>query len=380
MGISARPMKVAFIMATLGTGGVGRMRIHLTRYLAEHGLDTTLLLGSLDSPYMEAVHPEVRVSTMRGSHFPLSIPALMRYLWRERPDALVTDRVRVNRSALWARRISGLSTRVFTSVHIPISLKLKGLKAPKRSSVERAIQASFPWNDGIIVNSKGVARDLLGRFDLAPQKLHVIYNPVITEDMFAKAREVPAHPWLQEGRDPVILGVGRLEKPKDFQTLLRAFARLQGKRPAKLMILGDGKEMEELKGLAEKLGIGSAVSFAGFAMNPYGCMARARVVALSSRWEGFGNVLVEALALGTPVVATDCDYGPREILAGGRYGRLVPVGDVEAMAKAIDETLDQPKDTDLFRTAAEDFTLDRCGARYMEVLGFRPHHQRSSHD
>lgn len=376
MGISSRSMKVAFVMATLGTGGVGRMRIHLTRYLVENGLEATLLLGSLRSPYLESVHPGVRVATMRGSHFPLSIPTLLRYLWKERPDALITDRVRVNRSALWARRISGLPTRVFTSLHIPISLKLKGLKASKRASVERAIQGSFPLNDGIIVNSKGVAQDLLGRFDLAPGKVHVIYNPVITKDMFAKAREAPAHPWLQEGHAPVILGVGRLEKPKDFQTLLCAFAHFQGKRAVKLMILGEGKEMDELKALAENLGIGSAVSFAGFAMNPYGCMARAQVVVLSSRWEGFGNVLVEALALGTPVVATDCDYGPREILAGGRYGRLVPVGDVEAMAKAIGETLDQPKDTEVFKTAAKDFTLEGCGARYMEVLGFRPHQQR----
>ncbi len=376
MGISSRSMKVAFVMATLGTGGVGRMRIHLTRYLAEHGLETTLLLGSLKSPYMEAVHPKVRVANMRGSHFPFSIPTLLYYLFKEHPDVLITDRVRVNRSALWARRISGLPTQVFTSLHIPISIKLKGLRARKRASVERAIQGSFPFNDGIIVNSKGVAQDLLGRFDLVPQKVHVIYNPVITKDMFAKARETPAHPWFQEGHGPVILGVGRLEKPKDFQTLLRAVAHLQDQRPAKLMILGDGKEKGELKALASDLGIADRVALAGFAANPYACMARADVLVLSSHWEGFGNVLAEALALGTPVVATDCDYGPREILAGGRYGRLVPVGDVEAMAKAIMKTLDQPKDTDVFKPAAEDFTIERCGARYMEVFGFRPQLQR----
>jgi glycosyltransferase involved in cell wall biosynthesis len=372
MGISSRSMKVAFVMATLGTGGVGRMRIHLTRYLAEHGLETTLLLGSLKSPYMEAVHPQVCVANMRGSHFPFSIPALLRYLFKERPDALITDRVRVNRSALWARRISRLPTRVFTSLHIPISIKLEGLRARKRASVERAIQGSFPLNDGIIVNSKGVAQDLLGHFDLAPEKVHVIYNPVITTDMFARAREAPAHSWLREGHGPVILGVGRLEKPKDFQTLLRAFAHLQDQRPAKLIILGDGKEKEELKTLASDLGIADRVVLAGFAANPYASMARADVLVLSSHWEGFGNVLAEALALGTPVVATDCDFGPREILAGGRYGRLVPVGDVEAMAKAIMNTLDQPKDTDAFKSVAADFTIERCGARYMEVLGFQP--------
>lgn len=369
-------MKVAFVMATLGTGGVGRMRIHLTRYLSEHGLDTTLLLGSLRSPYVAAVHPQVRVATMRGSHFPSSIPTLLRYLWKERPEALVTDRVRVNRSALWARRISGLPTRVFTSLHIPISIKLEALRARKRSSVERAIQGSFPLNDGIIVNSRGVAGDLLGRFRLSPEKVHVIYNPVITKDMFARARETAPHPWLQEGHGPVILGVGRLEKPKDFQTVLRAVAHLQGQRHARLIILGDGKEKEPLRALASDLGIADRVAMAGFDANPYAYMVRSNVLVLSSRWEGFGNVLVEALALGTPVVATDCDYGPREILAGGRYGRLVPVGDVDAMAGAIEETLAHPPDTGAFKPVAEEFTIERCGARYMEALGFPAQQKR----
>jgi glycosyltransferase involved in cell wall biosynthesis len=170
---------------------------------------------------------------------------------------------------------------------------------------------------------------------------------------------------------PVILAVGRLTKAKDYPTLFRAFSLVRQVRPAKLLVLGEGEERSNLERLAIELGIQNDVSMSGFVDNPFAFMAKASVFVLSSAWEGFGNVLVEALACGCPVVATDCPSGPREILDNGRYGRLVPVGDHEALAKAILETLDNPdfpadRQTRLQR--AMEFSVDVAIDRYMKVL------------
>jgi glycosyltransferase involved in cell wall biosynthesis len=189
--------------------------------------------------------------------------------------------------------------------------------------------------------------------------------------LFEQAKQPVSHPWFEQNRLPVILAVGRLTKAKDYPTLFRAFSLVRQVRPAKLLILGEGEERSNLERLAIELGIQNDVSMPGFVDNPFAFMAKASVFVLSSAWEGFGNVLVEALACGCPVVATDCRSGPREILDNGRYGRLVPVGDHEALAKAILETLDNPdfpadRQTRLQR--AMEFSIDAAVDKYLKVL------------
>ena len=149
------------------------------------------------------------------------------------------------------------------------------------------------------------------------------------------------HPWFAPGAPPVILGAGRLTEQKDFPTLIRAFALVRKKHPARLMILGEGEERSKLETLVQELGLEKEVSLPGFVDNPYKYMKRAAVFVLSSRWEGFPNVLVEAMALGTPVVSTDCPNGPAEILENGKWGELVPVGETQSLASAVLRTLDR---------------------------------------
>ncbi|MGB2886052.1 MAG: glycosyltransferase, partial [Dehalococcoidia bacterium] len=177
---------------------------------------------------------------------------------------------------------------------------------------------------------------------LPRKKIEVIYNPVITPELLEKAREPVDHPWFQPGEPPVVLGVGRLTEQKDFPTLLRAFALVRKERAARLVILGEGEDRPELKALVDELGIAEDVDMPGFVDNPYGYMAGAAVFALSSRWEGLPTVLIEAMALGKPVVATDCPSGAREILNDGRYGTLVPVGDAKRLATGISGMLEHP--------------------------------------
>jgi glycosyltransferase involved in cell wall biosynthesis len=216
-----------------------------------------------------------------------------------------------------------------------------------------------------------VAQDLSTATGIPRERISTIYNPVVPPELLTRAKAPLEHPWFEPDSPPVLLGVGRLSAQKDFPTLLRAFARVRRLRPARLIILGEGKRpgyRPELLALARELGVGEDVQLPGFAENPYAYMARASVFVMSSAWEGLPSVLVEALACGCPVVSTDCPSGPREILQGGRYGRLVPVGDAEALAKAILATLDAPPDGEMLRTRGAEFSVGASTQRYLDVL------------
>jgi glycosyltransferase involved in cell wall biosynthesis len=201
------------------------------------------------------------------------------------------------------------------------------------------IRRFYPWANSIVAVSKGVADDLAQTAGLPRERIQVIYNPVVTPELREKAQTPLDHPWFKPGQPPVLLAVGRMSPQKDFPTLIRAFARVRQTRPAKLLILGEGKERPGLETLVRQLGLGQDVSLPGFVTNPYPYMARTSLFVLSSRWEGLPGVLIEALYCGAPIIATDCPSGPTEILADGRYGQLVPVGDVTALARAIETTL-----------------------------------------
>jgi len=216
--------------------------------------------------------------------------------------------------------------------------------------------------------SEAARRDLLQVTGLSEEKIGVIYNPVVTENLERKAKESLTHEWFTSDGPPVILGAGRLEPPKDFMTLIRAFSKLLDEMTARLVILGEGSKREELEDLIRSLGIEHCVQLLGFVQNPFKYMARADVFVLSSAWEGLGNVLIEAMATGCPVVSTDCQSGPREILAGGRFGELVPVRDDERLAAAISKTLNQPRRSEELRERAQMFTVSNSADQYLDVL------------
>jgi glycosyltransferase involved in cell wall biosynthesis len=203
----------------------------------------------------------------------------------------------------------------------------------------RLIQRFYPLADCVVGVSAGVAEDLVRDVGVDPSKVRVIYNPIVTPDLEESASAPVPHPWFEDG-SPVFVAAGRLRPQKDFPTLLRAFARLQGSHGARLVILGEGPERQSLEALTSELGIDGDVELPGATPNPYAYMARATAFVLSSRWEGLPTVLVEALRCGATVIATDCPSGSREILADGRYGTLVPVGDVAALAEAMEAALE----------------------------------------
>jgi glycosyltransferase involved in cell wall biosynthesis len=215
--------------------------------------------------------------------------------------------------------------------------------------------------------SGGAADDLARTSGLSRDRVQVVYNPVITPAMLALAREAPDHPWYAHGQPPVILGVGRLTRQKDFATLVRAFALARQQRPARLIILGEGEDRAALEALIRELGVADDVALPGFRDNAMAYMAGSALFVLSSAWEGLPTVLIEALAAGARVVSTDCPSGPREILQGGRLGALVPVGDAAALAAAMGEALARPAAPPPADALAP-FTRDAAVDRYLHLI------------
>jgi glycosyltransferase involved in cell wall biosynthesis len=359
---------LAVLAATSGHSGVDRNLKNLIPAIAAQGVRVDLLHIRKHGPYFERLPDGVRFIDLGTSHASTSLFAVIRYLRRERPDVLLADKDKVNRLALWARRLARVRTRVAVRLGINVSQNLA-----TRGGIDRWVQLTsirffYPWADAVIVPSQGVATDLAAVGRLPRDRIHVLPNPVVTAELLTRAREPVTHAWLGEGKPPLILGVGELSSRKDFATLVRAFAKVRRQRPCRLMVLGRGRQHEALLKLAAELNVADDVVLPGFVTNPYAYMHRAAAFVLSSRIEGFGNVLVEALAAGAPVVATDCPSGPAEILGGGRYGLLVPVGDVAAMAAAIAETLDRPVATEVRREAIQPFMVENSMRRYLEAL------------
>ena len=216
--------------------------------------------------------------------------------------------------------------------------------------------------------SRGVAADLTDAVGVPADRMYTIYNPVVSASLVRAADRPAGHPWLDRPGPQVVLATGRLIEQKDFPTLPAAFAKVLACRPARLIVLGKGPLLPALTAQAEELGVARHVDFPGFAENPYAFMAKAGVFVLSSRWEGLGNVLIQAMACGCPVVSTDCPHGPAEILEDGRWGELVPVGDSRALSEAMFRALDRLPPHEALRERASAFGVDQAVARYEELL------------
>jgi glycosyltransferase involved in cell wall biosynthesis len=244
--------------------------------------------------------------------------------------------------AVWARQITGLPARIILNEQNTLTSVSDGEHDLRWRVYPELAKWFYPRADCVTAVSQGVADDLRQAARLSSDQVQVIYNPIVTLDMRRKASAPLEHPWFQSGEPPLILGVGRLTAQKAFDVLIEAFAQVRKTRHARLVILGEGEQRPMLEALVKRLGLQGDVQLPGFVSNPYAFMANAAVFVLSSRWEGLPTVLVEAMSLGTPVVATDCPSGPREILKDGKYGQLVPMNDPAALALATQNALSNP--------------------------------------
>lgn len=305
-----------------------------------------------------------------------ALPRTVGYLRRMRPEAVISARGYINLMMLAAHRLSGLGAgcRLIWTFHTHRTLQLSRSRGIDRLS-EALTLRGLGLADARVAVSQGVAEDLARAAGPQAPPITVIENPAWTAARVEAALAPCPHPWLAtrppggRGGPPVLLAAGRLSVQKDMPTLLRAFAIARAARPdLRLLILGEGPERGRLTALIRDLGLEGAVEMPGHAANPLAYMARADLFVLSSLWEGFALVLVEALGAGAPVVSTDCPAGPAEVLEGGRLGRLVPPGDPAALAAALLETLAAPPDPVPGRAAAERFSAARAADRYLALI------------
>ena len=360
--------KIAIFVSFSGSGGVERMVVNLSEGLVDRGFLVDLVLVKALSSHLDALSSKVNVVKLGSSHTMGSLPALVRYLRRQRPAALLAAKDRANQVAILARRLAGVETRIVVRMGTTASSALEGKSLFKHWLWYIPMRLLYPLADEIVAVSNGVATDLAKITGLPPMRIRVIANPVITQRLGMLAKEPLAHPWFIESKKPVILGAGRLTRQKDFPTLIKAFALMRTSYPCRLIILGGGKDRGVLEALATRLGVGDDFHMPGFVNNPYAFMSRASLFVLSSAWEGSPNVLTEALALGVPVVATDCPSGPGEILGGGLYGRLVPVGNEHALADAMLSTLVNPPDKTSLMNVVREYSVETSTRRYLETL------------
>lgn len=360
-------LHISLFIPNLNGGGAERVTAHLASALADRGYPVDLVLVEAKGPFLADLSKNVRVVNLRSRRVITSILPLARYLRTEKPDVLVSALSHANIAAFLAKRLSKASTHIIPTIHSSLSMHEAHHTGIRALVIRFAIRRCYPWADAIVAVSRGVADDLVRTTGVSRSLVRVVYNPVISPRMKELASEPVNHPWFAPGQPKMILGVGSLRAPKDFPTLIRAFAHLRRDCDVRLLILGDGPDRSELEQLVKEMDLTQHVSLPGFAKNPFAYMTKSSLFVLSSAWEGLSMVLVEALALGVPVVSTDCNNGPREILHDGKYGRLVPVRDVAALANAMRDTLSEPS-REVPEEALQPYTLQAAADGYIRVI------------
>jgi glycosyltransferase involved in cell wall biosynthesis len=360
-----RPLICLFIMNLYG-GGAERVVVELANELVQQKYDVDLVVVNRTGPLASHLRPEVNLCSLEQKRTISSIGKFRSYLKRRRPDIVFSHLTHINIASILARLFLKNRPELVVIEHSHFSSELKAAKGLVRVAY-MLVPFLYRFADRVAAVSDDM-RNSIARFALLPrERVSVLHNPVVSPKIYQRASEQPEHPWLPPSEVPVILAAGRLVRQKNFPLLIRAFATLQKKRRARLIILGDGELRPELMSLAQELGLADVLDLPGFHENPYAFMRSASVFALSSDWEGLPGVLIEALACGCPIVATDCETGPREILCDGKFGRLVSPGDDRALANALEAALDEPGAASERVVRAEHFGVTAAVERYLEL-------------
>ena len=358
---------IAFFLPNLHGGGAEKVSINLLRGMVDQeDLTLDLVLGIAEGSFVGQVPEKVNIIDLKSPKVTGAFIPLIKYLRKNKPDALLSHLSHANVIAILAKKIAGVKTNLAVVEHITFSSAEEDSLVAKIISV--FMKQLYPSANSIIGVSQGVSTDLEIKLGLPQGRVQTIYNPVINADLLKKATAEANHPWLQSQDIPVFLAVGRLSLQKDFANLIQAFAQVRAKKAARLIILGEGELRTELEQLVEQLGVSEDVDLPGFVDNPYSFMRQAHCFVLSSLFEGLPTVLIEAMACGCSVVSTDCPSGPQEILVGGEYGALVPIQDSQSLSQAMLNAIDSPIDKNHLKQRASLFAPKEIVPQYLEVL------------
>lgn len=361
-----QPGAIAVLLHDLRGGGAERVMLNLAKGMAAAGRRVTLVLVSANGAYLDQIPDNIKVVDLAQSSVFSAIPAIAKYVRSSKPSSILSALPHVNVAAILAKKIFRLNVRIVLTEHNQITLKATQASGLRRKLTFFLVKRLYCGADAVIAVSKGVAKDIENYAKLRRDSVRCIYNPSFSPAILQAAKERPQHPWFSDGGPEILLAAGRLHKQKAYDVLLRAIALARHHREIRLLVIGEGEERASLEALRDELGLQNIVDFAGFSNNPYAVMANARLLVMSSNWEGLPTVLIEAMACDLPIVSTDCPSGPDEILAGGTYGYLTPVGDAVALSNAILAALEKPKRGGPERAKA--FSVEEAVKRYLEVL------------
>ncbi len=364
--MSVKPPRVSLLWGSLLGGGIEHVMITLAEEFLNRGIETDIILLKRKGELLGTLPTDARIFNLRADGLFESVPALSGYLRDRRPSVLLSAAPYLNRVALFARVRARVSTPIVISEHNVSPIAGSNSCLPDWALMQLTRQ-TYSLADRMIAASEAIAEGASRSLEIRRKEFDIIYNPVVGPKTFELAEQFVDHSWFADERPPVVLGTGRLVEEKGFSTLLRAFAQVRKTRRARLVILGEGEERPVLEQQAERLGVSDHVWMPGFVSNPMKYMADAEAFVLSSKSEGLGNVLVEAMACGTPVVSTDCPGGPSEVLQGGKHGRLVPVEDPTALAMAIEEALNGQVPP-APRSALDRFRRGTVAEQYLKIL------------
>ncbi|MBI9051226.1 MAG: glycosyltransferase [Anaerolineaceae bacterium] len=359
-------MRVAFFLPSLAGGGAEKMVLNLIRGLQAYDCEIDLLVASSEGEWKSQVPNGINLIDLISNRVLFSIPKLMTYLRKSTPDILCSAIDHANIIAIISAMLSRTDTKIVISIQ-RMSNQMKKVNPNKRELIVNWLKPIlYPEADQIVCVSDGVCDEMETAYRISKSKLRRIYNPILTEELLSTLSNQSQKNPRQGGSD--IVAVGRLEKVKDFPTLISAMPIVIKQQSCKLTIYGEGPERKFLINMVNQLNLNEVIKFPGFVPNIFDVFQNADLCVVSSIAEGFGNVIVEAFACGLPVVSTDCPSGPREILQDGKYGTLVPVGDEQAMAKAILSVLHQKTDRAELMKRAGDFTIEKKSAEYYALF------------
>jgi len=360
---------IALFLPTLTPGGIERCMLNLASGFIQQGVNVDLIVADYRGDFISKIPDDTAVVDLGVDRVLKSILPLREYLTNTEPDVLLVGHTHANIAAVIAGKMSRTETTVAIGVHNTHSLSASTSQNTKSKIKQQLYRQLYVQADQVIAVSNGAKKYTVNHTPLTESDISVIYNPVVTKELYAEASQSVEHRWINDDSIQVILGAGRLVDQKDFETLLRAFGKVIEKNSqARLLIAGAGPKEQELENLQSELGIRDQVELVGYLDNLSAYMNAADLFVLSSESEGFGIVLVEAMAVGTPVVSTDCPHGPSEILKNGEYGQLVDVGDEEAMASSIRYVLSNKYKPKRVEERAKEFTVSKIANKYLNTL------------
>jgi len=364
-------VKVRMLISFSGDGGVEKMAINLMQGMLELGREVEVLRIKSQGRFVKHIPAPVKVIQLPASHNYLNIPFLCKYLHKKRPGSILAFKERAIVSLAIAKRITGSKVKIIGRMGTTLT---QSLKERNRSPLYIFLRTfllrwAMKQTHRIVAVSRGVKEDLLSMSPSLREKVLCIPNPTITRELFEMSLSPVEEEWFGPNRDiKVAVAMGRLTTQKDFQTLISAIYLVNKSIPLRLFIMGEGEKRAQLQEQINKLGLNQRIKLAGFISNPYPYIANADLFVLSSRWEGSPNALTEALALGTPVVSTDCKSGPREILQDGRLGPLVEVGEPSSLAEAILKVIRDPLPPQVLKKGVGDYYYLTSARKYLSLL------------